>query len=240
LVPAALAHFLLAALVALPGLGPKDPRLSLWMFGRSLQNRQLTADEAQAVTGYLAALPRSSELRDAAGKTQFMMDALSVGKVAPEITGRDLNGVPFSLSDYRGKVVLLTFSGDWCGICRAQYPVERRLQELYGSGQAPFVILSVDSGASAEASRAALAREGLTYRAWWDGGGEKSTVGPIATKWNVVGWPATYVIDPAGVIRHVDLLQTELFNAVEALIKTSGVVSRRNETGNDTRRRSNK
>jgi peroxiredoxin len=225
-VTAPLAYFLLAALVALPGLGPRDPRLSLWMFGRSLQNRQLTANEERAVTGYLTALQRSSELKEAAAKTQFMMSALSVGKVAPEITGRDLNGVPFSLSDYRGKIVLLTFSGDWCGICRAQYPVERRLQELYGSGKAPFVVLSVDSGASAEESRAALAREGLSYRAWWDGGGEKPTAGPIASRWNVVGWPATYVIDARGVIRHVDLLQDDLFNAVEALIKTSGAVSR--------------
>jgi peroxiredoxin len=217
-VPAPLAHFLLAALVALPGLGPKDPRLSLWMFGRSLQNRQLSAGEARAVTDYLTVLRKSHDLEDAAAKTQFMVSALSVGKVAPDITGRDLNGVPFSLSDYRGKVVLLTFSGDWCGICRAQYPIERRLQALYGSGNAPFVILSVDSGASAEESRAALRREGLTYRAWWDGGGEKPTAGPIATQWNVVGWPATYVIDRAGIIRHVDLLQQDLFDAVEALL----------------------
>jgi len=224
-VPAPLAHFLLAALVALPGLGPKDPRLSLWMFGRSLQNRQLSADESRAVTNYLSALRQSSTLSDDAARTQFMVSALSVGKVAPDITGRDLDGVLFSLSDYRGKIVLLTFSGDWCGICRAQYPIERRLQELYGSDKTPFVILSVDSGASAEASRAALRREGLTYRAWWDGGGDKPTAGPIATRWNVVGWPATYVIDQNGVIRHVDLLQQDLFDAVEALIKTSGVDS---------------
>jgi hypothetical protein len=32
---------------------------------------------------------------------------------APEIAGEDLDGVPFRLSDYRGKVVLLDFWGDW-------------------------------------------------------------------------------------------------------------------------------
>ncbi len=31
------------------------------------------------------------------------------GKVAPEITGVDADGVAFKLSDYRGKVVLLDF-----------------------------------------------------------------------------------------------------------------------------------
>ena len=216
---APLVYFLLAAVLALPGLGVKDPRLSLWLFGRSLQNRALDAEERRTVTDYLSALERSDALKGPAARTKFMIDSLSVGSVAPEITGTDLDGVRFSLSDYRGKVVLLTFSGDWCGICRAQYPVERRLQELYGAGRAPFVILSVDSGASARESRAALAREGLTYRAWWDGGGDKPTAGPIATEWNVVGWPATYLIDEHGVIRHVDLLGADLATAVDALLQ---------------------
>jgi len=37
----------------------------------------------------------------------------SVGKVAPEIAGEDIDGVQFGLSEYRGKVVLLSFWGDW-------------------------------------------------------------------------------------------------------------------------------
>ncbi len=36
-----------------------------------------------------------------------------VGNLAPEIEGEDLDGVPFKLSDYRGKVVMLDFYGDW-------------------------------------------------------------------------------------------------------------------------------
>lgn len=38
---------------------------------------------------------------------------LKVGRVAPDIIGEDLDGVSFKLSDYRGKVVLLDFWGDW-------------------------------------------------------------------------------------------------------------------------------
>lgn len=38
---------------------------------------------------------------------------LAVGKVAPDIEGPDLDGQSFKLSDYRGKVVLLDFWGDW-------------------------------------------------------------------------------------------------------------------------------
>lgn len=39
--------------------------------------------------------------------------ALPVGKAAPEIDGEDVDGVRFKLSDYRGKVVVLSFWGHW-------------------------------------------------------------------------------------------------------------------------------
>lgn len=38
---------------------------------------------------------------------------LAVGKIAPEIVGEDFDGTPFKLSDYRGKVVMLDFWGNW-------------------------------------------------------------------------------------------------------------------------------
>lgn len=38
---------------------------------------------------------------------------LGVGKPAPDITGEDIAGKPFKLSDYKGKVVVVDFWGDW-------------------------------------------------------------------------------------------------------------------------------
>ena len=43
----------------------------------------------------------------------FELKNLSIGKVAPDIVGEDLDGTPMKLSDYRGKVVVLDFWGDW-------------------------------------------------------------------------------------------------------------------------------
>jgi hypothetical protein len=37
----------------------------------------------------------------------------AIGDLAPDIHGEDLDNVAFSLSDYRGKVVVLDFWGDW-------------------------------------------------------------------------------------------------------------------------------
>jgi hypothetical protein len=38
---------------------------------------------------------------------------LGIGKPAPEISGEDIDGKPFKLSDYKGKVVVVDFWGDW-------------------------------------------------------------------------------------------------------------------------------
>lgn len=43
----------------------------------------------------------------------FSLDHLQVGCTAPEIVAKDVDGVEFKLSDYRGKVVLLDFWGFW-------------------------------------------------------------------------------------------------------------------------------
>jgi cytochrome oxidase Cu insertion factor (SCO1/SenC/PrrC family) len=43
----------------------------------------------------------------------FEINNLAIGMEAPEIEGDDLDGKSFKLSDYRGKVVMLDFWGDW-------------------------------------------------------------------------------------------------------------------------------
>jgi hypothetical protein len=51
--------------------------------------------------------------RETAKNELFEMHNLGIGKVAPEIEGKDVDGKAFKLSDYRGKVVALDFWGDW-------------------------------------------------------------------------------------------------------------------------------
>lgn len=125
---------------------------------------------------------------------------LSVGRPAPEIAGEDIDGKPFKLSDYRGKVVYLSFWADWCGACRGIFPLERSLVERMRGK--PFVLLGVNGDSNKDKLRELVKREHITWRSWFDGGGNANTPGPIARQFNVHGWPTIYLIDHDGVIRH--------------------------------------
>ena len=76
------------------------------------------------------------------------------------------------------------------------YPNERSLVKRMAGK--PFVILGVNSDPK-EKLKEVLKKENMTWRSWWDGG---NTSGPIASKWNIRGWPTLYLIDHKGVIRH--------------------------------------
>lgn len=61
----------------------------------------------------LAMVATDVKIRKASARSVFKLERLQVGMVAPDIRGKDLDGNPFKLSDYRGKVVVIDFWGDW-------------------------------------------------------------------------------------------------------------------------------
>jgi len=93
------------------------------------------------------------------------------------------------------------------------YPHERSLVEKMKSE--PFALVGVNSEASVEKLRAAIAREKITWPSFFDGGG---TDGPIATRWGVRGWPTIYVIDHEGVLRAKDVRGEAMDAAIEELL----------------------
>ena len=71
---------------------------------------------------------------------------------APGVSGSTLSGARFSLSSYRGKVVVLNFWGSWCAPCRSEAPTLAVLSEQYQLKGVQFVGVDIrDSPASAEA-----------------------------------------------------------------------------------------
>ena len=163
--------------------------------------------------------PEAKTLGDAARINLHEMQRLTIGKAAPEIEGKDLDGRPFRLSDYRGRVVVLDFGSHFfCGFCRALYPCERALvKRLEGR---PFALVSINAEPSQDRAELKKAWEdaGNTWRCVWDGDYE----GPINTAWNIRQYPTIYVLDHNGVIRYKNVFGDELDQAVNALLKEMG------------------
>jgi hypothetical protein len=98
------------------------------------------------------------------------------------------------------------------------YPHERSLvKRLEGE---PFAILGINSDSGRKGLKEVLQKEQITWRSWWDGG---TTEGPIATRWNVTGWPTIYVLDDRGVIRYKNVRGDELDKAVDVLLKETKI-----------------
>lgn len=84
----------------------------------------------------------------------------------------------------------------------------------------PFAIVGVNSDRDRSDLDSKLKENGINYRNAVDG----STSGPIATAWNVRGWPTVYVIDEKGVIRQkfVGVDPKKLDAIVEQLLSALG------------------
>ena len=61
-----------------------------------------------------------------------------------------------------------------------------------------------------------MKKEKITWRSFFDGG---KVGGPIATRWNIQGWPTVYLLDGKGVIRDRDLRGRDVDAAVDHLLK---------------------
>ncbi len=149
----------------------------------------------------------------------FQLNHLEAGKVAPEISGNDVDGQPLTLSRYRGEVVVLSFWASWCGPCMQMIPLERALAERLKDQ--PFTMLGVNGDGSAADAKRAMQKEHVSWPSFWNQGGPN---GAIADTWNIHGWPTVFVIDSNGVIRlkfegYGGMTSNLLNKAVDQLLK---------------------
>ena len=97
------------------------------------------------------------------------------------------------------------------------YPHERSLVQKLADR--PFALVGINSDNDRDRLKERIKEEKMTWRSWWDGG---STSGPIASSWNVHGWPTLYILDHKGTIRYKFLGspgETVLDQAIVKLVK---------------------
>lgn len=191
----------------------KESRIHFWRLMNRLGKGVMSAPQVDRVIDYISGLRQQhSGAADMLDRQMFMINHLMIGREAPNITGKDPYGARMELTDYRGKVTLLVFSGDWCGPCRGEYPFQRFMLEYFKDE--PFDIVSVNSD-PLKVAKVYKKENGLNYRSFWDG---PTTKGPIATKWSVTGWPTIYILDHKGIIRAKGVRQEKIITVARKLI----------------------
>jgi thiol-disulfide isomerase/thioredoxin len=200
-----------------PGKWQKDAEIHFWRLQNRLERARLSEVQEANVTGAIEMMAADHpDAKDYLIQRKWMIQHLGIGKEAPEIVGKDFDSKEFKLSDSRGKVTVLVFTGEWCGPCRSEYPYQRLMLELYKDK--PFALVGVNSDAKLDVAKKGKVESRLPYRAFWDGYAEKSTEGPIAKAWGVTGWPTMYVLDKKGVIRFAGLRHEDLLKVVAQLM----------------------
>ncbi|MBR3877448.1 MAG: TlpA family protein disulfide reductase [Bacteroidaceae bacterium] len=113
---------------------------------------------------------------------------VKVGDVAPDFTLELIDGTKFTLSENRGKVVMLQFTAGWCGICRKEMPfIESDIWQRH-KDNSNFVLLGIDREETKDEILPFLEKVGTTY--------------PIAMDTNADVF-ASYALRNSGITRNV-------------------------------------
>ncbi|MDH5201939.1 MAG: TlpA family protein disulfide reductase [Nitrospirota bacterium] len=124
------------------------------------------------------------------------LESSHIGRTAPEFTLNNINGNPMSLSDFKGKVVLIQFWATWCPLCRNFIRDLGPVYEQYKGKGFHILAISVDTGQDIKNKIAAFAvQHNMNYHILL---GDKKT----ASSYSVNGIPTSFLVDKEGRIRN--------------------------------------
>jgi len=119
----------------------------------------------------------------------------ALGVNAPNFTQKDLNGKAISLTDFKGKYVLVEFWASWCSPCRAESP--NLLKQYAKFKDKGFEILGVSVDSDKAKWVEAVKKDGLTWPQISDLKGWDNEARKV---YGITGVPANFLISPEGKI----------------------------------------
>ena len=126
----------------------------------------------------------------------------TIGAAAPDFILRSVSGDEVKLSDFTGRPVIINFWATWCYPCRLEMPF---FQTRYEQHSPNLVILAVNFDEAPQDVRSFSNEFNLTFDPLLDPGGR------VQELYQIRGYPTTYFVDEAGIIRviHVGFLTEE-------------------------------
>ena len=140
-----------------------------------------------------------------------MAKCKNYGKVMPDFKLKDIKGGTASLSDYRGKYVLLDFWASWCGPCKKEIPYLKDIDKKYASKG--LVIIGVSSDKDLKEWHQTVTNEGMT---WIQVNAHNSDT---YKKYGIMGIPRIMLLDPEGKLIADDLRGTLIDNFLQRIIQ---------------------
>ena len=122
-------------------------------------------------------------------------EAAQATEAVKDLTVYDLEGNAHSLSDFRGKPVILNFWATWCGYCKMEMPDFEEAYQKYGE-EIHFLMINVTDGVQETVEKASdyVAEQGYTFPVFYD------TDQAAMLNYNLSGLPVTYLLDEEGQI----------------------------------------
>lgn len=156
----------------------------------------MTAEaKASPISLYLEAQKQYVERQIEAERRKAQLQSGNV--TAPNFTFKDAKGKEVSLTDFRGKWVIIDFWGSWCPWCIKGFP---SLKEAYEKYKPELEVLGVACNDKYEAWEAALKKYDLP---WVNVYNPEKGGGQLLTDYAVEGFPTKAIINPEGKIVNI-------------------------------------
>jgi thiol-disulfide isomerase/thioredoxin len=136
--------------------------LLLWAGWHNLRERRLAMQKAEE--NHVVLTPMKPGDTAQAGASDSDIEAPKMlGKVAPGFTLATLDGNKVSLSDYKGRPVLVNFWGTWCAPCKIEMPWFEEFRKQYAAQGFEILGLTDDVDAGKDAIAKVVKKTGVTY-----------------------------------------------------------------------------